>query len=490
MRHFGLCAAIVLLSAAAAATTARADTWAPSEAKTLYEEGRYLDAARAFEAEFRANGRAGILYNAGLAREAAGPGNDALALLHWRQFLAEADDITERERTEVISRISIAEARTAPVEFTYDGPPSAHPEGIILRRKGSIEADRLELDWPQDQATLGLYVDVGKWNVQIRGPHAIAQEISFQVRRARPETMRFAILGTQALEPMPVRITLGPPRALRHGINLSWTGPSPAEHPKTRKAHAPSQKWTLAPGAWTLRANAKGYKPTESLVTISDKPVRLTIELESKVDWTRVGLGAGLGTASAGFLITGGVLLPSRLQNADDAYNSYIAKPANTNSTDANSRRRQLETSFALIGTGIGLAIPALTAIRPSQERTYLIEAATGGAITLAAGGLLVGSASCFRKVNKNLARPIASDTYDTCHTLGLAGSAPLGLGIGLLSGASLSFAVLKGLKSSKNSKLSKNSRRNGIHRKIANTLQLNTIGDRHGGSLLLRGRF
>ena len=486
MRHFGLCAAIALLSAAA--TTARADTWAPSEAKTLYEEGRYLDAARAFEAEFRASGRAGILYDAGLAREAAGPGNDALALLHWHQFLAEADDITERERTEVISRISIAEARTAPIEFTYDGPPSAHPEGIILRSKGSDEADRLDLDWPQDQATLRLYVDVGEWNVQIRGPHTIAQEISFQVRRASPETMRFAIAGTQALEPMSVRITLGPPRALRHGIDLSWTGPSPAEHPKTRKAHAPSQKWTLPPGAWTLRANAKGFKPTESLVTISDKPVRLTIELESKADWTRVGLGAGLGTASAGFLIGGGVLLPGRLKNADDAYNNYIAKPTNDNSTNADSGRRQLETSLALIGTGIGLAIPALTAIHPSQQRTYLIETVAGGALTLAAGGLFIGSTSCFRKVSAKLAPTnnpaLAPETFDTCRTLGLAGSAPLGLGIGLLSGASLSFAVVKGLKRSKVS------RRNGVYRNIANTLQLNTAGDRHGGSLLLRGRF
>ncbi len=479
MRRFGLCAAMILLSAT---TTARADTWAPSAAKTLYGEGRYLEAARAFEAEFRESGRTGILYNAGLAREAAGPGNDALALLHWRQFLAEANDVTDAERNELGRRISTAEARTAPIEFNYDGPPSAHPEGISLRRKGTDEADRLELNWPQDQATLRLYVDLGKWTVEIHGPHTIAQEISFDAHRASTETMRFAITGTQALAPMPVRITLGPKRALRQGINLSWTGPGPAEHPKTRKAHAPTQKWTLPPGAWTLRANAKGFKPAESLVTISDTPVQLTIELESKVDWTRVGLGAGLGVASAGFLIAGGTTLPGRLKTADNSYTSYTDKPTAANGESAKTGRRQLETSFALVGTGIGLAIPALTALRPVKKRTYLIEAAVGGVVALSGAGLFMGSASCFRKANAdhnpNNNSALDPEAFDNCRTLGFLGSAPLGLGVGLLSGASLSFAVHTVLNKRKHKKTT------------SNTPQLSATGDSRGASLLLTGRF
>ena len=66
--------------ASSSTSTAPADPRSAT-ARDHYSAGRYAEAARLFEAIWRDGGRPNVLYNAGMAREAAGAGHEALALV-------------------------------------------------------------------------------------------------------------------------------------------------------------------------------------------------------------------------------------------------------------------------------------------------------------------------------------------------------------------------------------------------------------------------
>jgi len=428
-----------------ATTSAWAGAPAPGDAKTLYQEGHYLEAARAFEASWRQSQRAGVLFNAGLAREAAGPGNDALAVTDWRRFLALADNVTPEERADLDRRISAAQARMAAIELVYRGSPENHPTGVTLRRRDADEADRLEFDWPAGQTKLETHVDLSEWTVQILGHESIAQELRFTARRASGEPLRLVV--SAALSDQPVTLALGPKLARKRGVSVSLESPA-GEAPPVTESHEPSHTRPLAAGPWTLRASAKGFEPKESLITVVDQPLTVDLELErDSMDRARIGLTAGLGGASVGFLIGG---LPLLHAARNGAVGDYTAIDDNTDNVsdptkDANEQHNRMRTSLTLVGTGVGLVAPAVTVAARGKTRALAVEAAVGGALLVGGSVLLSNAKGCYEDTKTNILENPMTATFQGfsgCTARDLWGNSTLGLGAGLLGGAAISMVT------------------------------------------------
>jgi hypothetical protein len=109
-------------------------------ARQLYAEGRYADAASAFEQIYRTTGDTAALFNAGMAREAAGAGHETHAIYDWLRYLELTPSAAEEERLDLQRRIAAAQAHTTPVELLYnaapDGPEPTHIK-LFFTAKGS-----------------------------------------------------------------------------------------------------------------------------------------------------------------------------------------------------------------------------------------------------------------------------------------------------------------------------------------------------------------
>ncbi|HRI07185.1 MAG TPA: hypothetical protein PKW35_05165, partial [Nannocystaceae bacterium] len=82
---------------ASSASPASPETAQAQAAKERYARGDFVGSARAYEALWESTHAPKYIYNAGMAREAAG--QRGLAVRHWRRFLATAGaDVTVAER--------------------------------------------------------------------------------------------------------------------------------------------------------------------------------------------------------------------------------------------------------------------------------------------------------------------------------------------------------------------------------------------------------
>ena len=91
-------------------------------AKQRYASGDFIGAARAYEALWNTSRAAKYLYNAGMAREAAG--QRGLAVRHWRRFLAADSELTPAEQAELRVRAKDVAAENPVLEVRLE-PSSA-----------------------------------------------------------------------------------------------------------------------------------------------------------------------------------------------------------------------------------------------------------------------------------------------------------------------------------------------------------------------------
>ena len=377
--------------------------------KVLYAQRKYVEAARIYESVDTAN----ALYNAAMSRAAAG--HDAHALLLWIRYLEVAPD---DERAEVQESIDTARRLTVEVQFARSADAAA-PRTLVVQAVQHLSADELRVAWPEGQATLRVSLDPGQWSAALEGAKDGPRSLRVHVESGEP--LRFDLAPELSLSP--VRLRLNPPRALRRGVTVTWTGPG--EVAERRVTTPESSQWELPPGRWQLAASAPGYDPAERAVDVAAKPVELAMELKrDRESRARLGMGVGLGVAA---LAVGGVgaFVLSRGEYSYDPERIETWGRANDLSS----------AGVALVAAPAGLLAGAITgAVRPRSRIAWWTEFSVG---TLALGsGIAVFSVGERNFSQQVKAIDAGGPESHASRGMLLAGAAVAGVGASLLASA------------------------------------------------------
>lgn len=414
---------------------------APS-AKDLYAQRRYVAAAHAFEAM----DTTGALYNAGMARAAAG--HHAHALLRWARYQELTVDLTESGRADIVRLMGEARQRTVSVHFAATAAPDART--LVVQPPNSLAVDALLVPWPANQETVTVYLDVGTWSAALRTAEGTSPAHTVSVHEGETE---LAVKLTPTLHSSPVRLRIGPRRAIKRGIDVTWTGPG---RPEQRQFVAQDTRWELPPGKWQFHARARGYEAVDRAVAVTEGPTQVDLTLRrDRHEQARVGLGVGLGLAGLGLLVSGGVLfaIGRRIDEKAATALDGVPNPSTDDSIDVVERdlRRQ-SGGVALLSTGGGATVVALTAGLGGDERVLAAEAGVG-AVFLAGGiAWLVHAQGCPARLPESQDRPLNeyAPTYDElrgCAAQGVPGAVLLGTGAGLLGSAIVALATRRTLR-------------------------------------------
>ncbi|MBK7824370.1 hypothetical protein [Nannocystis sp.] len=415
--------------AAAPSDTVPDEATRSAAARTHYTERRYLEAARMYEQLWRDTQAAKYRFNAGMARSAAE--HDGAAIIHWQAYLSTAPTVTARERSMLASEITAAKQRTRPLQLKILGPLA--PATLTLTApEGAPQGPRDPIDL-LPATTIDLSLEPGNWTATITRPDRPTASITFTAEAGAVITLGGdpAPALDPPTQPPPVEppvatpedaaltITLGPPAALARGVAVSLAGPAPAE---ARELRSPEQTWQLAPGAWTVRAEARDYEPLNTPVQLGPgEQRRLDLQLRPDRDArTRFGLSLGLGIT--GFtMFTAGAVLTGRTPRDLDCSTRTACQIAVDNVLDRS-------TGLALIGTGLGTTVTAITAGLMRSDRGLLVETGVGGA-------LLTGGLAWYMV---EVTQTTALDHRGRAH----AAATVLGLGGGMFAGAVISLVV------------------------------------------------
>ncbi len=410
---------------------------APS-AKDLYAQRRYVEAARAFEAM----DTPGALYNAGMARAAAG--HHAHALLRWGSYQElMSNDLTALGRADIVRLMGEARQRTVAVHFAATVAPEART--LIVQPQNSLVVDALRIPWPAGQTELTVQLDAGAWSAAL----GAAGVQSLVVPPGKP-TLNITLTTTPPTSRL--RLRLGPTRALKRGIDVAWAGPGKAEG---RRFVGADTRWELSPGTWRLGVQARGYESFERAVTVTEGPTDIDVTLRrNRHERARIGLGVSLGIAGVGLMVSGGALLAiGRRYNEGAAITlNGVPNPLTEKVMDAVERdlRRQ-SGGVALLSAGGGATVVALTAGLGGGKRALAAEAGVGAAFL--AGGIawLAYAQGCPSRLHRQQSRPFDyfAPTYQAlrnCAGPGVPGAVLLGAGAGLLGGAVVALATRRAL--------------------------------------------
>lgn len=408
-----------------------------AHAKDLYVQRRYIEAARAFEAM----DTAGAAYNSGMARAAAG--HQAHALLRWAKYLELAKDLTAAERADIVRSMGDARRRTSAVTFFAVVAPETRT--LVIQIPNSLAEDALHVPWPAGKSSTIVYLDVGTWSAALRTANETAPDQQLVVRAERA-ALNVYLGASQSTSTVTLRV--GPKRALKRGLDVSWNGPGETEE---RRFVPADTRWALRPGSWRLGARARGYEPVERAVTVTEGPTQVDLTLRrDRNEQARIGLGVGLGLAGAGLLTSGGILFAAgkKYNPTAAAVLDGVPNPSTEASIDAVERglRRQ-SGGIALLSAGAGATVVALTAGLGGAKPALATEAGLG-ALSLAGGiAWLAHAQGCPYRLAETLDKPFSQyapryDALRECGIKGVPGAMLLGAGAGLLGGAIVTLAT------------------------------------------------
>jgi tetratricopeptide (TPR) repeat protein len=422
-----LLAAAPARSAAASAEPAEQEDERVSAARSLYRAGRHAEAARIFEELWREGADPGAIYNAGKAREAAGAGHEAHAILNWRRYLAAVPELDPEDRTALEVKLISIERRAVPVELRYIAPQGAPlPRYVELRRPGAPPADGLVLDWTLS-APVDIYLSRGPWTLRLLGDEGLlaAQTVEIQGRGPAPQILE--ISGPAPV--VPVTLQLGPERALSRGVELTWQGPGGQR--RSEQIDEPTSTWQLPRGNWQLRARARGYLAHSAQID-ANGPLTLDLQLRPDLE-RRLRLTLAITTGvSALALISGGA---ARYVVGDRDYRAALPNYRQTPQLVLDQTRR-LTSGAALLSSGIGVGVVSATLSAGGGDRILLAELGIGAVLALGGGiGLPIALAS------PTLDPTSTPQEIQNFRGRALATTSLLGLGLGL-STASLAAVI------------------------------------------------
>lgn len=331
--------------------------------KALYARRQYVEAARMYARVETP----GALYNAAMSRAAAG--HDAHALLLWTRYLGVAP---EDERAEVEESIAAAGRRTVAVQFARTNDADG-PRTLTLRDVRHLAADELRIAWPEDQATLEVSLDPGRWTATLEG--ATDGPRSLTVVVAKGEKPRVDLAPEVAASP--VRLRLNPARALRRGVTVMWSGPRAVA--ERRVTGNESSRWELARGRWRVTASAPGYEASERAVEVTERPVEMAIQLRlDRESRARLGVGVSLGVAALGLAAAGGALLADADQTADKIPNDPGHRLTSDEVALVSDLRRYHAAGFIVLSASAGTAVAALTGGLARGNKALATQAGLG----------------------------------------------------------------------------------------------------------------
>lgn len=493
---------------------------ARAEAKAMYAAGRYLEAARAYEANWRRNGHKGSLYNAGMAREAAGLGNIALAVYNWRRYLAVVGaSVSGAERQELARRIEAAEGKLVKVELVAQGDVGG-PRRVELQRGNASAADQLVIAWEAGWSSHTLHLDPGGWSAVVVEGDGSRQTRTFSLTAgaagaATPVQVllradRAGEGGAEGGGATRVGLSLRPTRALARlharaevlsageeewldaedcrrekgrrgtrrgesredrgkrgvggavkGVEVVWVD-ADAEEGAPAAADPVGSEWYLRPGAWRLRAWAPGFRAAELPLAVEGEPLEVTMRLRrDALGRARIGVAVGEGLGSVGLMVGGGVILGMKWPELRDSL-----MPGGAVTVGALKNVRAVSEGWWLLGGGGGLGLVALTVAAGGEERALGAEATLGGA-ALAVSILMFQSTGCYKDAR-------TEDRFTECYRQELAAAAGAGAGAGLMGGALLALV----------------SRAAARRKTRAHGLRVNLGGGVGSGSVVVSGRF
>lgn len=433
----------LLLSLALLAPPGTSEDERLQAARKDYKEDRFGPAAWAFEAlakDYPENAK--YHYFAGLARENAG--HDTHAALHLRQFLA-SDAGTPEEREIAKKRVAAIAKRTTRVrvslpsgespkalQISYTGPkpPAAVPKLTILLNT-----------LPREGTAYELTLEPGLWDLEA-APRQMGDVYidTTRIEVQAGEPLKFVKLNTSPVI-HELELTLGPPKAVRRGvkIHLRRTELPPEDHTFTARTDTTRQE--LLPGTYTYEATARGFRPAHGELRVR-QPTFETITLAPKLDPQErrrrltLGLslaGVGLATGAAGAVLL--ALSQSRLdrfagQQQFDKFESIAALNMG-------------DTGAGLLGATAGLLLGAASSPIRSR-RPWQAEIGIGALITVA-GAVWYGFEFQHWREHQNDHTDELPIGFLDGRPRSFGAAASLGLGVGLITGATAGLLSLRG---------------------------------------------
>lgn len=398
----GACPSVQAAPARATKVSRGAKPGAPSDpakqAQALYNEGKYLEAAQAFEA--LAPSEAKYAYYAGLAYEAHG--FDAQAILLWER-IAEAAGVEAGVREKTRSRLAAAKGRTSELRVVVSPAAAAGPATLYFQGAG----ERPPLEVPVERLSGGVFLDPGPWSVEVDSARAEygrgTGRIVLDVKSARASV-------EVVLPPIEQSVTLnlGPPKAITAGLKVTLTDAAGLAQERSFVAQGKVHGLRLRTGRWTYVAEAPRHAPVSGEIAVAaDGPQEFTIALKpierarSELRPLAIGMGVTSVLLAAGGGV--GVWLSERaiVEPVSMGGETYYPVPRDADDPTATvlDPLDRLNASRALLGVSAGFLVTSLTAVGPRpivRKWAWVTEGVLGAVLTSVGAGL-------FFKASKDL---------------------------------------------------------------------------------------
>lgn len=369
-------------------------------AKTMFREQRYPEAALEFERLWFAQRTPKYLFNAAMAREMMG--HELQAFVHLQVFIG-LPGLAEAEIARAKDRIQGLRERT--VKLRVRVAPADLPAGALAlnaRRLSGIAGHATPVEVHLDGATVaalavpgapGAYdlpVEVGRWELEFTSDGYGPGRTSLHAMRG--PTSQNVVRLERLVDTVEVTAEFTPEAALEAGIDVSLQGPAPEKVTRKRVERSPVT-WRLKPGAWTLEANAAGFKPVRTAFTAGAEPVRMEVQLTQAPRKGRR-LALGLGVAGGVMAVAGTVMLGILGSDWKGAKKELLDETENVDGSAeawesaSNRMRRDWEVTNAgagILGVGLGAGLGSLATFARRRRPIWIVEISGGAAIAVGA---------------------------------------------------------------------------------------------------------
>ncbi|HRI09632.1 MAG TPA: hypothetical protein PKW35_17545, partial [Nannocystaceae bacterium] len=450
-------------------------------AEKLYKDRKYVESARELEQLWGDTKQPNALYNAALARFAAG--HYAHTIHYLDTYVAEVKEAPPEALD--LAKFQSAKARERSVDVPLMiGPPAALVGGatlVVRRIPDKPEDQRPDLTFTlppgngTSPSTRTIPLDPGRWSAEVsaRGYVSTPQEIV--ITKGKPATgVNFVMTPDPKLRSVSIRVDV-PADAKADQVLVRLQAAGGAGEPKTctiRPYELNECKLLVETGAWEISAEAAGFVPFRQVVTLTagtsaaaytlpmhlaaPPPPPLPVEPPSTdvvPKSVRLRLAGGLNAGGLPLFVTGLGLAVYGSNRYDKVINSEASECDSPSESyqcrgDTISAIRFRTAGLALVGTATGLFVTGLTAEFDVKPRVWYAELGVGGA-------LLVGGAGWLGATNGALAKqlnvpaggtpPVWADSIpaiDKATNQRLAASMLMGTGLGLVTGSTIGLLV------------------------------------------------
>ncbi|HFE44159.1 MAG TPA: hypothetical protein ENJ18_01515 [Nannocystis exedens] len=485
-------------------------------AEQLYKARKYVESARELESLWNDTGHPNALYNAALARFAAG--HYAHTISYLEAYVRDVKDAPQDALDLAQFQLEKAKSNSADVPIRI-GPPDAVTDGVEIwaRRRPSdtndTRPDVILKVLPPAQgspAARSIYLDEGTWSIESRSTNFVSQpqEITIAKQAKSAPPINFSLSLDPKLRHVSFRIDVAPGTQLESAeVFLRPVGQDGTERKTqscTIRPFEANECELIAPiGSWEVSASAPGFKHFRQVITVAkgqdradftlpmvsesavvEAPPAEPVDVDVVPKRTRLRMAAGLNASGLPIFVTG---LGLAVYGSNTYDRTISADPADCSSpTDAYNCRvdtikaiRLRTAGLALVGTATGLFVTGLTAEFDVKKRVWYAELGAGGALLLGGTGWLAATSGALnRELKVDGAAPLwdqSAANIDRATNQRLAAAMFMGTGIGLVTGATVGLLVRK---------------RFEVRKKPLPSVKLSPFTPVAGGGLMLNGRF